>query len=340
MLKAYIEKKIFKFKEPGGTSRGVLLEKVSFYIVIYNESTPEIKGVGECSILPNLSPDDRPNLEEKLNWVAQNINSVKDEYHSVLQEWPAIIFAVETAFLDLKNGGKRIYFDSPFLTGGFKIPINGLIWMGDIETMQKRIEDKIAEGFRCLKLKIGALEFEKELELIAEIRKNFSEKELEIRLDANGAFDINNVSNVLDKLAPLSIHSIEQPIKQGQWRDMKAVCEKSPIDIALDEELIGVNDIDLKKELIKKLKPHYIILKPSLHGGINGANEWISIAEKNSVKWWITSALESNVGLEAIDQWSASLRVDVPQGLGTGQVFEKNIESNLKVENGMLFYSI
>ncbi len=340
MLKAYIEKKIFKFKEPGGTSRGVLLEKVSFYIVIYNESTPEIKGVGECSILPNLSPDDRPNLEEKLNWVAQNINSVKDEYHSVLQEWPAIIFAVETAFLDLKNGGKRIYFDSPFLTGGFKIPINGLIWMGDIETMQKRIEDKIAEGFRCLKLKIGALEFEKELELIAEIRKNFSEKELEIRLDANGAFDINNVSNVLDKLAPLSIHSIEQPIKQGQWRDMKAVCEKSPIDIALDEELIGVNDIDLKKELIKKLKPHYIILKPSLHGGINGANEWISIAEKNSVKWWITSALESNVGLEAIAQWSASLRVDVPQGLGTGQVFEKNIESNLKVENGMLFYSI
>lgn len=340
MLKAYIEKKIFKFKEPGDTSRGVLLEKVSFYIVIYNESTPEIKGVGECSILPNLSPDDRPNLEEKLNWVAQNINSVKDEYHSVLQEWPAIIFAVETAFLDLKNGGKRIYFDSPFLTGGFKIPINGLIWMGDIETMQKRIEDKIAEGFRCLKLKIGALEFEKELELIAEIRKNFSEKELEIRLDANGAFDINNVSNVLDKLAPLSIHSIEQPIKQGQWRDMKAVCEKSPIDIALDEELIGVNDIDLKKELIKKLKPHYIILKPSLHGGINGANEWISIAEKNSVKWWITSALESNVGLEAIAQWSASLRVDVPQGLGTGQVFEKNIESNLKVENGMLFYSI
>ena len=339
MLKAYIEKKIFKFKEPGGTSRGVLLEKVSFYIVIYNESTPEIKGVGECSILPNLSPDDRPNLEEKLNWVAQNINSVKDEYHSVLQEWPAIIFAVETAFLDLKNGGKRIYFDSPFLTGGFKIPINGLIWMGDIETMQKRIEDKIAEGFRCLKLKIGALEFEKELELIAEIRKNFSEKELEIRLDANGAFDINNVFNVLDKLSPFYIHSIEQPIKHGQWEEMKLVCEKSPIDIALDEELIGVNDIDLKKELIKKIKPQYIILKPSLHGGINGANEWISIAEQNSVKWWITSALESNVGLEAIAQWSASLKVDVPQGLGTGQVFANNIESNLKVENGMLFYS-
>lgn len=340
MLKAYIEKKIFKFKEPGGTSRGVLLEKVSYYIIIYNESIPEIKGVGECSILPNLSPDDRPNLEEKLNWVVQNINSVKDEYHSVLQEWPAIIFAIETALLDLKNGGKRIYFDSPFLTGDFKIPINGLIWMGDIETMQKRIEDKIAEGFRCLKLKIGALEFEKELELITEIRKNFSKKELEIRLDANGAFDINNVFNVLDKLAPLSIHSIEQPIKQGQWRDMKAVCEKSPIDIALDEELIGVNDIDLKKELIKNIKPQYIILKPSLHGGINGANEWISIAKRNSVKWWITSALESNVGLEAIAQWSASLKVDMPQGLGTGQVFEKNIESNLKVENGMLFYSI
>lgn len=340
MLKGIVEKKEFIFKEPGGTSRGVLLKKESYFISVFNVSNPDIVGVGECSILPKLSPDDRPELAQKLEWVAENINQLKDNYKEELQDWPAILFAVETAFLDLQNGGRRIYFESDFTDGKMDIPINGLIWMGEIDTMRQRIEAKLKEVFTCLKLKIGALDFNQEYELIKEIRNNFSNKELQIRLDANGAFDSNKFYNVVDKLKDLHIHSIEQPIPVQNWDDLKDICKNSPIDIALDEELIGINEYELKSNLVKTIKPQYIILKPSLVGGIESANEWIDVAKQNNVGWWITSALESNIGLNIIAQWTATLNVEMAQGLGTGQVFMNNVKSPLFVEKGFLRYSV
>ncbi|HAR20789.1 MAG TPA: o-succinylbenzoate synthase, partial [Cytophagales bacterium] len=260
---------------------------------------------------------------------------------SDLNAFPALRFAFETALLDLKNGGERKIFKNDFSLQGAKIPINGLIWMGSKTFMLKQMEEKLMEGFSCLKLKIGALDFQTEKELLASIRSSFSAKEISIRLDANGAFSVSEALEKLNQLSDFEIHSVEQPIKPGQWQEMAKLCALSPIPVALDEELIGVYG-SRKSKLLDAIKPHYIILKPSLLGGFAMCDEWISLAEKQGIDWWITSALESNIGLNAICQYTfekTSHKREMPQGLGTGSLYHNNIKSPLCVQKGHIHYS-
>ncbi len=331
MIKARFHKRIFHFKRPSGTSRGVLTEKLAWFIELWSDDNPEIVGIGECSVIPGLSPDfeNEGLYEAKLNQVCKNLNTY-------LTNWPSIKFGVETALLDLKNGGNQLYFDNDFSRGNQYIAINGLIWMGDESFMKEQIEEKICAGFKTIKLKIGAIDFEKELALIQSIRKRFTKEEITIRVDANGAFLPENASQKLRALSTFDIHSIEQPIRQGQWSVMSDLCEKTSVPIALDEELIGINDMDTKSILLETIKPQYIILKPSLHGGISGCKEWIELAERLEIPWWITSALESNIGLNAICQFVAEYDNSLPQGLGTGSLYTDNLPSNLIVKDGTI----
>ena len=328
-LKASFTKRTFHFKRPSGTSRGVLTEKHAWFIEVWNTANPEIKGIGECSIIPGLSPDfeNFETYEAKLEAVCQDLESN-------LKDWPSIKFGVETALLDLENGGRGIYFDNDFSSGEKRIPINGLVWMGDSAFMKEQIDEKIKAGFSTIKMKIGAIDFESEIKLLENIRSLYSANEITLRVDANGAFDPSEAMAKLKCLSKLEIHSIEQPIKAGQWNEMAKLCESTPLDIALDEELIGINNLNDKKRLLETIKPQYIILKPSLHGGISGTKEWIEIAESLTIPWWITSALESNVGLSAICQFCAEFENDLPQGLGTGSLYTDNTMSQLVVEEG------
>jgi len=328
-----------QFITPGGTSRGVLKTKDSWYIKLWRSEIPEIVGVGECSILPALSIDDRPDFEEKLKSVCANINEYVADYHTQLLEWPAIRFGLEVALHDAENGGQRIIFPSGFTQGNIPIPINGLIWMGDVAYMKEQLQAKLESGFNCIKIKVGAIDFYQELRLLEGIRENFSPDEIELRVDANGAFHPNVALAKLKQLSTFYIHSIEQPIKAGQWKQMADLCKESPIPIALDEELIGVHGLEEKERLLKEINPDYIILKPSLLGGFKASEEWIMLAQKYNIGWWATSALEGNVGLNAIAQWTAIQDVDMPQGLGTGQVFSNNIISPLEVKSGSLYYN-
>ncbi|MGQ1784101.1 MULTISPECIES: o-succinylbenzoate synthase [unclassified Saccharicrinis] len=339
MLTASFKKHTLKFVTPGGTSRGVLKTKDSWYIRVYETARPEVVGLGECSILPKLSMDDRPDLEKKLAEVCSNINSYVINFHEYLKEWPAIRFAVEMALLDLRNGGVRKIFHSEFSIGEKAIPINGLIWMGETGYMKEQLAQKLEEGFNCIKIKVGALDFRKEIELIQEIRKTYDAAQIEIRVDANGAFATDEAMGKLTELSELGIHSIEQPIKAGQWQTMAELCAGTPLPIALDEELIGIYNVLQKEEMISVIKPQYIILKPSLLGGFKASEEWVSLAEKYHVNWWATSALEGNVGLNAIAQWTAVQHNSMPQGLGTGRVFSNNINSPLQVKAGHLSYN-
>lgn len=333
-MKARFYKRTFQFKRPSGTSRGVLTEKHAWFLEIWNEDNPDIIGTGECSIIPGLSPD-----YENDEQYEQKLISVCNDIPQDLTGFPSIQFGLETALLDLKNGGKGIIFDNDFTNGKQKIAINGLIWMGDESFMQEQIEQKIAEGFITIKLKIGAIDFESEIDLLKSIRSRFSPEQITLRVDANGAFSFEESLNKLTQLSELDIHSIEQPIKAGQWKEMSQLCSSTPLPIALDEELIGINLIEDKIKLLEVISPQYIILKPSLHGGIKGCKEWIEIAEKLNVFWWMTSALESNVGLNAICQFTAEYNNNLPQGLGTGSLYIENTPTNLKVENGMIFKS-
>lgn len=326
------------FNEPAGTSRGVIYSKTSYFIEVWNEDTPDIKGIGECSILDGLSPDDRPGIVEKLTWCCENVNDLTLDYQNQLIEWPAISFAFEMAFLDLANGGKRIFYQSAFTDGKMSIPINGLIWMGSIEEMSTRINKRLEDGFKCLKLKIGALDFESELELLIAIRKRFSKDSLELRVDANGAYTATRAPTILERLSRLGLHSIEQPLKAGQWDAMASLSRNSPVPIALDEELIGINGNDIRFEMLEFIKPAFIVLKPSLTGGFKSTSNWIDLATRVDAGWWVTSALESNVGLDAIAQWTATLGNEMVQGLGTGGLFSNNFNAPLEVENGRLFY--
>lgn len=327
------------FKRPSGTSRGVLTKKEAWFVRIWDDSNPNVKGIGECSIIRGLSPDDRIDYEDKIQDVCENINRLETYFDTDLIEWPSIHFGFEMALKDFKNGGKRLLFHSDFTDSKASIPINGLVWMGDKTYMQNQVQEKIDSGFNCIKLKIGAINFDEEIAILKSIREKFSSDQIEIRVDANGAFHPDEALNKLKTLAKLEIHSIEQPIRAGNWEAMAKLCKETPLAIALDEELIGVYKLEDKIKLIKQIQPQYIILKPSLVGGFKGSQEWIDIADKQNIPWWMTSALESNIGLNALAQWAYTLNNPMPQGLGTGQLFTNNIESPLEVKNGLLNYS-
>jgi len=337
MLTAKYIKHVLNFKLPSGTSRGVLTNKESWYLIVSDTDAPNIKGIGECSLIPGLSPDDYDSYETKLNYVCDNITK-ETALLSELTEYPSIQFGLETALLDLKAEGTKKLFKSQFLNMDIPITINGLIWMGDKDFMIKQIKTKLNDGFNCLKLKIGAINFEDEVNILRNIRSEFNPEELELRVDANGAFSTSEVSKKLNVLSEFDIHSIEQPIKQKQYKEMAELCADSPIPIALDEELIGINNLEDKIWLLEKIEPHYIILKPSLIGGFKGTNEWIEIAGEMSIPWWITSALESNIGLNAITQFAATFNNPLPQGLGTGQLYTNNIDCPLTLKNDKLHY--
>ena len=323
-----------QFKFPAGTSRGVLLHKPSSFLLLEKDG---FRGIGECSTIPNLSIDPVETYSEKLEEVCRLLNEGVDPDSIDLSLFPSIAFGLETAFFDLKAKGSKCLFPSAFTQGETGIPINGLVWMGDKDFMQKQIREKIAAGYHCIKLKVGALDFETELEIISGIRQQFSREDIELRLDANGGFTSTDALEKLEKLAAFHIHSIEQPIKQKQFEAMATICQQSPIPIVLDEELIGVRSAD-KEFILEKIKPAYIILKPSLVGGFRQSEEWIRLAEKHNIAWWITSALEANIGLNAIAQWTYTLNSPLPQGLGTGQLYHNNIPSPLAIENAELFY--
>jgi len=335
-LKAFYIKYNLQFKRPSGTSRGVLTYKDTWFLVIEENGK---RGIGECGLLRGLSIDDRPDYELKLQWVCANINSGFDNLYHLLLDFPSIQFGLEAAFLSLAAENPFILFPSKFTEGTRNIPINGLVWMGDPEYMKSQIDEKLADGFDCIKIKIGALDFAKELNILSHIRKNYSEDQIEIRVDANGGFGVTDALHKISQLSEFKLHSIEQPIATNQHDSMSELCKSSPIPIALDEELIGAFTSEQKDALIEKIKPQYLILKPSLIGGFQGSESWIAIAEKYNVGWWITSALESNIGLNAIAQWTFGLNSKMPQGLGTGALYTNNIKSPLEVKNGKLLYN-
>ncbi|MBB6331283.1 o-succinylbenzoate synthase [Chryseobacterium sediminis] len=332
MEAAYL-KYLLQFKRPSGTSRGVLLDKETFILTILEGGK---KGVGESAIFRGLSFDDRPDYEEKLQWLCENINQGTSFLKEELKEFPSIWFGYEQAVQNLKYGDS-LYFPTEFTEGKSSITINGLIWMGDAEYMEEQILDKLEKGFHCIKLKIG-VDWKSEHVILQKLREKFSKDQLELRVDANGGFSKDEAVTVLQQLADLHIHSIEQPIKAGNWEDMAELCAKTPTPIALDEELIGIIDPEEKKKLLEKIQPQYIILKPALVGGFSGSDEWISLAENQNIGWWITSALESNIGLNAIAQYTFTKKNPMPQGLGTGALFVNNFESDLELRNELLWF--
>lgn len=332
-----IEERVLHFKQPAGTSRGVYTTRKMWLVSL---SDGNRTGVGECAPLPDLSCDALPDelYVSKLNVFCRDLCETGEIDVEALRDYPSMLFGLETALLNLRNGGKL--FDTAFSRGEEGIPINGLVWMGNYDEMLQRMEEKLEKGFRCVKLKIGAIDFEQELDLIKRIRDRFSFHEVELRLDANGAFKYEEALYKLELLSQYAIHSIEQPIRQGQWAYMAELCRESPLPIALDEELIGVNDPEMKTHMLNIIKPRYIILKPSLHGGMTGCREWIDAARELGVGSWITSALESNIGLNAIAQFASDVygpQITMPQGLGTGQLFTDNIVMPLEIRGDMLF---
>ena len=336
-MKATYFKHQLQFKRPSGTSRGVLTYKETWFIQLENTTR---QGIGECGMFKGLSIDDRQDFEAKLAWTCEHINLGLDVLLAELIEFPSIQFGLEMAFLSVSHQNQFELFPSDFTKGKDSIPINGLIWMGDPVFMKQQIKDKLTSGFSCIKLKIGAIDFDKELELMRSIRQEFDADTIEIRVDANGAFKPNEALEKLKRLSDYNLHSIEQPIRQGQVGDMAQLCSETPLPIALDEELIGVFSVTEKQFLLQTIKPQYIILKPTLVGGFKGSQEWITLAESNQIGWWVTSALESNIGLNAIAQWAYSLESPLPQGLGTGGLFTNNIQSPLVVDSGQLVYDL
>ena len=335
-MKIHIEERVLHFKQPAGTSRGVYTERKSWLV----EATDgERRGVGECAPLPDLSCDARPDYAEVLRRFCDDVERTGQLDVEAMRDYPSMLFGLETA-LGMMDG--HMLFDTPFARGEEGIPINGLVWMGSYEEMLARMEQKLEQGFRCVKLKIGAIDFESELEMVKKIRQRFSHHDVEIRLDANGGFKFEEALYKLELLSQYVVHSIEQPIRQGQWANMAELCRDAPLPIALDEELIGVNDADTKRQLLNIIKPAYIILKPSLHGGMSGCREWIAAARDMGIGSWITSALESNVGLSAIAQFCSDVygpHISMPQGLGTGQLFTDNIPMPLEIRGDKLWMS-
>ena len=334
-MKASYHKYNLQFKRPSGTSRGVMTEKETWFLVLKEEGKT---GIGECGILRGLSVDDRPDYEEKLKWTCTNIHLGKDQLWEALIEFPSIQFGVEMAFQSLHSETLFLLFPSEFTESVKSIQINGLVWMGEAAYMKQQLEEKLAEGFTCIKLKIGAIDFDKELDLLRYIRQHFTSEQIEIRVDANGAFGLNEALDKINKLSDFQIHSIEQPIQKNNTDRMSDLCKRTTLPIALDEELIGVFTIQEKELLLQKIRPQYIILKPSFIGGFRGTQEWILLAKKHQIGWWITSALESNIGLNAIAQWTFLQHNLMPQGLGTGALYTNNFDCPLDVSQGQLWY--
>ncbi len=334
-MKARYIKYILNFKQPAGTSRGILSEKETYFLILEHEDKT---GYGECNLFKGLSADDVPDYEQKLQWLAEHINLSSDEILYELRDYPSIIFGWETALKSLIGKQPHLLYPSRFTEGKAGIPINGLIWMGNKDFMFRQIKEKLQAGFKVIKLKIGAINFKDELDLLKYIRNQFSPDDIEIRVDANGAFQPDEALEKLKRLSEYDLHSIEQPIKAGQLEKLRELCAISPLPIALDEELIGYNHLFDKQKFLSYVNPQYIILKPALHGGFIGTEGWIKAAEKTGTGWWITSALESNVGLNAIAQYTYQLGVIIPQGLGTGGLFTNNFSSPLFIENGALWF--
>ena len=355
MYKIEISERTLHFKQPAGTSRGVYTTRHSYYLTLTSDEMPGIEGVGECATLPDLSCDAKPEYTVTLRQVCQMVEQMGRIPYDMIRAYPSITFGLETAFASFFDAAKKKgvsvsvpagmenlvnLFDSPFGRGEEGITINGLVWMGTYEEMLARLEEKLQAGFHCVKLKIGAIDFFKELDLIKRIRDVYTKEQVELRVDANGGFLPENAMSQLEALAKYDIHSIEQPIKQHQWPKMAQLCRETPLPIALDEELIGVNVRSMKQALLDTVRPQYIILKPSLHGGIYGCNEWIELANQRGIGSWITSALESNIGLHAIAHYAAKVygpNVQMPQGLGTGQLFTDNIPMPLEIRGDQLF---
>lgn len=328
MYHATIIPKKLLFKQPAGTSRGVYTDHQVWYIRLTHENMPGKTGWGECAPLVQLSCDDIPDYEQVLQRFCDQFDGTIN--YEALRNYPSMLFGFETALRDLHSQDGTLW-ESDFARGEAGITINGLIWMGTFEEMSTRIEEKLKAGFSCIKLKIGAIGFEEEMALLKKIRGRFSKESITLRVDANGGFKPADAMEKLDRLAQLDIHSIEQPIMAGQWEDMARLCAQTPLPIALDEELIGINDRMRKIELLNCIRPQYIILKPTLHGAIRGSEEWIELAKERNIGYWITSALESNIGLNAIAQWAATLKIEMPQGLGTGGLYTNNVESDLRI---------
>ena len=372
MYKIDISERTLHFKQPAGTSRGVYTTRHSYYLTLTSDELPGVEGVGECATLPDLSCDAKPEYAVTLQQVCQMVEQMGRIPYDMIRAYPSITFGLETAFASFFDAAKKFleivpaegassssemlkqkgvsvpagmenltdFFDSPFGRGEEGITINGLVWMGTYEEMLARLEEKLQAGFHCVKLKIGAIDFFKELDLIKRIRDVYTQEQVELRVDANGGFLPENAMSQLEALAKYDIHSIEQPIKQHQWPKMAQLCRETPLPIALDEELIGVNVRSMKEALLDTIRPQYIILKPSLHGGIYGCNEWIQLANQRGIGSWITSALESNIGLHAIAHYAAKVygpNVEMPQGLGTGQLFTDNIPMPLEIRGDKLF---
>jgi o-succinylbenzoate synthase len=327
-----------QFRKPGKTSRGVMTYRDIWILKVYEQAYPELAGYGEVAPLPGLSIDTPKQIESALIDVCRNIESYNELIFGKLDHVPSVQFALEQALLDLKNNGDKILFPSKFTSGLELVKTNGLIWMGSPDYMIEQINEKIHGGFRCLKLKIGALDFEDEYRIIEQIRDVFGYQELEIRLDANGAYLPHEALEILESLAPFEIHSIEQPIKAGNWDEMADLCLSSPIAVALDEECIGAVTKEDKEEILDIINPGFIVLKPSLVGGFQQSEEWIELAEQRDISWWITSALESNLGLNAIAQWTFTKQNPIHQGLGTGQLFTNNFDSPLYLDTENLMY--
>ena len=320
-MKASYKKYILKFNQASGTSRGILKTKETWFLIL---NTEDKKGIGECGLFRGLSIDDRSDYEDKLKWVCKNINLGLEALLKELIEFPSIQFGLEMAFMSLESHNKFELFPSKFTQSEDSIPINGLIWMGSESFMKQQIKDKIEAGFKCIKMKIGAIDFQQEINLIKSIRNEFTSKDIELRVDANGAFHPSEALEKLKLLSEFDLHSIEQPIKQGQIQDMASLCEHTSLPIALDEELIGVFSVTKKQELLQTINPQYIILKPSLVGGFCGSDTWIDMAKKQNIRLWITSALESNILIKSIEQYKKNNKNNLPQGLGTVSIFFKN----------------
>ncbi|WP_339921978.1 o-succinylbenzoate synthase [uncultured Cyclobacterium sp.] len=347
-VKCSIKAYPLNFKFEAGTSRGVLKEKITYFIQVTSDQFPGTIGIGEAGPLKGLSKDDVPNffeeaikilkLVEKMELQASQEVLLRQVNNMMLQDFPSVQFGLETALLDLINGGQRKLLDNAFYASGSPLPINGLVWMGEKAFMERQIDQKIEQGYDCIKMKIGAIDFDQECELLGKIRSRFSTDKISIRVDANGAFAPQDAFKKLERLAKFEIHSIEQPIQPGLIDEMRELCKQSPIPIALDEELIGIYGRENKLQLLESIRPHFLILKPTLLGGIVSTRDWVALAQQTDTGWWMTSALESNIGLNAIAQLTSSLKAEMPQGLGTGQLYHNNLDSPLKILNGKLSY--